>query len=93
VTKAEAPPHSHKVSYVLGSVALASLVVMVVGIVEVEEFQSLMGRVNHPSSYTSWVSDQQNAVNEAPSIPVWEWVAGATGAVALGTGTAAALTW
>lgn len=93
VQKVEAPKHSHKVSYVLGSVAVASLVVMVVGIVEVAEFQSLIGRVNHPSSYTNWVTDQQSALDEAPSIPVWEWVAGATGAVALGTGTAAALTW
>jgi tetratricopeptide (TPR) repeat protein len=87
------PSHSHKVSYVLGAVAVASLAVVVIGVVEVEDFQSLIGRVNHPVSYSAWVPDQQSALNEAPSIPVWEWVAGATGAVALGTGTAAVLTW
>jgi hypothetical protein len=93
VAKAVAPVRSHTAAWVLGSVAVVGLVVAVVGLVEVENFQSVLGRLNNPQSYTAWQADHATAVGEAPSIPAWEWVAGGGGAVAVGTGTAAAFTW
>jgi tetratricopeptide (TPR) repeat protein len=86
-------PHSRTAAYVLGSVALASLVVMVIGIVEVESFESVVGRLNNPVSYTAWEADEATANSQVSQAQVWEVVAFTTGAMALGTGTAAVLTW
>ena len=96
VDKPVETPHSHATSVVLGSVAVASLVVMVVGIVEVENFQSLLNRMGSPSnysSYTAWKVDQATAQGGLSSAQAWQWVAGGTGAAALGTGVGAVLTW
>jgi tetratricopeptide (TPR) repeat protein len=96
VEKSAKGPHSHTAAYVLGSVAVASVVVMVIGIVEVENFQSLVGRLNSPTSYpsyTAWESAQSTATSERPTSQAWQWVAGIAGAVALASGTGAVLTW
>jgi tetratricopeptide (TPR) repeat protein len=90
-----APARSHAASVVLGSVAVASLVVSVIGIAYVESFESLLGQVgsSNPPSYAIWSAEQRQASNEQPHAQAWQWVAGAAGAVALGTATAAVLTW
>jgi tetratricopeptide (TPR) repeat protein len=91
--KAVEAPHSHTAAYVLGSVAVVSLVFMVVGIVQVENFESVVGRVNNPVSYTAWKADEATAASQLSGAQAWEAVAFAAGAIAFGTGTAAALTW
>ncbi len=89
------PSHSHATAYVLGSTAVASLIVMVIGIVYVENFQSLVGQVGSttPPNYTTWTADQAQAQSELPHAQAWEWVAVITGTVAAATCTAAVLTW
>jgi hypothetical protein len=73
---------------------VASLVVAVVGIVYVESFETVLGRLNSPSeTYGQWEVDQPTAASHRPAAANWMWIAGATGAVALGTGTAAVFTW
>ncbi len=94
--KAVEPRHSRAAAYALGAVAVASLVVMVIGIVEVESYQSLVGTLDSPSSsigYPAWRVQQQQAASEYSQAQVWQWVAGAAGVVAAGTGTGAVLTW
>ena len=95
VEKSAEPRHSHAAAYVLGSAALVSLVVMVIGIVYVENFEAVLGRLNSSKveSYAAWQADQATAASQQPHAQVWEWVAGATGAVAAVTGTSAVLTW
>jgi tetratricopeptide (TPR) repeat protein len=90
---AEAPSSSHATAYILGSVAVVSLVFMVVGIVEVENFEGIVSRVNNPVSYTAWNKDEASANSQLPAAQTWETVAFATGAIALGSGTGAVLTW
>ncbi len=89
------PSHSHAAAYVLGSVAVASLVVAIVGLVYVENFETVLGRLNAmpAEKYAAWQSDHATATSEEPAAQNWMWIAGATGAVALGTGTAAVFTW
>ena len=88
------PAHGHATSYVLGSVAVASLVVAIVGIVYVESFETVLGRLNSPSeTYGQWEVDQPTAASHRPAAANWMGIAGAAGAVALGTGTAAVFTW
>lgn len=93
--KAAEPAHPHTAAYVLGSVAVASLVVAVLGIVYVESFEAVLGRLNGTpvEKYGAWQADHATATSEKPAAQNWMWVAGATGAVALGTGTAAVWTW
>jgi tetratricopeptide (TPR) repeat protein len=85
--------HSHAAAYTLGSIALASAVVMVIGIVEVESFEAVVGRLSNPTTYPAWQADDATASKQLPQAQAWQWVAGITGGVALGTGTAAVLTW
>ncbi len=91
--KGAEPAHSHAAAWVLGSVAVASLVFMVIGIVDVENYEAVIGRLNNPVSYPAWRVDDATATSMMPAAQAWEVVAFATGAVALGTGTAAVLTW
>ena len=79
----------------LGSVAVASLAVAVVGLVYVENFESVLGRLNGTpvEKYSAWEADHATAASEEPAARNWMWIAGATGAVALGSGTAAVFTW
>ena len=91
--KAVDAPRSHAASYLLGSVAAASLVFMVIGVVQVESFESVVGRINNPTSYTGWKADEATATSQLTQAQTWEAVAFTTGALALGTGTAAVLSW
>jgi tetratricopeptide (TPR) repeat protein len=87
------PPRSHAAAYTLGAVAAVGLAVMVVGIVEVESFESLVGSLQKPTGYAAWQVQQTNAVAQLPQAQAWQWAAWVSGAVAVGTGTAAVFTW
>jgi tetratricopeptide (TPR) repeat protein len=89
------PSRSHAAAYVLGSAAVASLAVAIIGIVYVENFETVLGRLNATPTerYAAWQADHATAATEEPAAQNWMWIAGAAGAVALGTGTAAVFTW
>ncbi len=89
------PSRSHAAAYVLGSAAVASLAVAIIGLVYVENFETVLGRLNAAPAekYAAWWADHATAASEEPAAQHWMWIAGAAGAVALGTGTAAVFTW
>lgn len=95
VAKPLHPRRSHATSYALGSVAAVGIVLMVIGIVYVENFESVLGRLNSTKveSYAAWQADQATAASEQPHARGWEWVAGISATVAAATGTSAVLTW
>ncbi len=96
VAKTVKPRHSHTASYALGAVAVASLVVMVIGIVQVENYESSAGKLGNTATYPSypaWQSADNALAGQLSVDQAWEAIAFATGAVALGTGTGAVLTW
>ena len=95
VERAIEPSRSHAAAYVLGSAAVASLAVAIIGIVYVENFETVLGRLNATPAekYAVWKADHATAASEEPAAQNWMWIASAAGAVALGTGTAAVFTW
>ncbi len=100
VTAPAAPPptasHGHAAAWLLGSAALVSLAVMAIGIVQLESFERQVASLGQPAGFTSlasWNAAQSSATRRLPAAQAWEAAAFATGALALGTGTAAVLTW
>jgi tetratricopeptide (TPR) repeat protein len=93
--KSIGPSRSHTAAYVLGSVAIASLGAAIVGIVYVESFEAVLGRLNGTpvEKYAAWQTDHATATSDKPLAQDFMWIGGAAGAVALGTGTAAVFTW
>lgn len=91
--RAVQPRRSHAAAYTLGTVAAVGLVVMVVGIAEVESFELLLGSLQNPTSYAAWQLQRTNAVGQLPQAQAWQWAAWVSGAVVVGTGTAAVFTW
>jgi len=87
------PHHSHTASWILGSVAIACVATAVVGIVEVENYESFRGTLSSPASYTYWEQNSPKNTGMGQTAQIWEVTAIITGAVALATGTAAAFTW
>jgi hypothetical protein len=89
------PRRSHATSYALGAVAVVGVVLTVIGIVYVENFESVLGRLNSTKveSYAAWTADEATAASEQPHARGWEWVAGVSATVAAATGTSAVLTW
>jgi tetratricopeptide (TPR) repeat protein len=87
------PPHSHTTAWVLGAVTLACVAVAVVGIVEVQSYESLRGQLATERSYTQWQRDSTTVLGEASGATSWEVAAITAGAAALATGTGAVLTW
>lgn len=85
--------HSHKLSYVLGAVAVAGLALAIIGVVQVESFELLQGRLSNPTSYTQYARDSSAVVSEGPGAQAWGNIAIGSGAIALGMGTWAGFAW
>jgi hypothetical protein len=74
-------------------VALVSVALVVIGVIQVESFESLQGKLKNPVSYTQYEADAATVTSEGPSAQTWGGVAIAAGVVALGAGTGAGFAW
>jgi Tfp pilus assembly protein PilF len=90
---AQSVSHGHTAAYVLGSVAIVGVALAIIGVVYIENFESLQGKLRTDPTYTEYQADTATAVSEGPTAQIWEGVAIAAGAVALGAGTGAGFAW